>query len=232
MLEITKGLSKKIRELNDDKCKLSLLKDKYNGKTCYILSCGPSINDIWSNNLMNFLKDKLCISIKQTLDLAPEIFDFHFFNGIRLKEYKNRKEETINISVFNKIGNEDIFFPLNTKSSLLTTNDYEKYNLDKCFDRCWGPGIMLELGLYIPLYIGCKKIIIFGWDMNKKETIHYHRNIDYSKEMPSVIDECDKLIKSGPIIEKWLKSKGVEIKLCSPRSSIPIKQIKVEDLYD
>ena len=62
------------------KKKLELLKDKYEGEECYILTCGPSLKSYNPNFLKEKLKDKLVIAVKQAYNYCPDVVDFHLFN--------------------------------------------------------------------------------------------------------------------------------------------------------
>ncbi|EIX7200284.1 hypothetical protein MK455_001725, partial [Campylobacter jejuni] len=80
MKNITSELKKQILCCSNLSNKMDLLKNKYKGDICYILTAGPSLNDIDKKNIKSKLRDKLVFSIKQTFNIAPEIVDFHLLN--------------------------------------------------------------------------------------------------------------------------------------------------------
>ena len=81
-------LKKEINSQFDDSYdRVKHLKDKYNGETAYILTSGPSVNDIPEELLNEKLKDKLVISIKQSIDRVPNITDYHLLNFCKLTRY-------------------------------------------------------------------------------------------------------------------------------------------------
>ena len=69
----TSDIIKKISQYEDISDRLENLKDIYKGETCYIVSAGPSLKNIETNELRDKLKDKLVISIKQSFNLLKGI---------------------------------------------------------------------------------------------------------------------------------------------------------------
>ena len=55
MIGITKELKNKLKNLNTIEERLNLLKNKYEGETAYLVTCGPSL----SNHNIDILKHKL-----------------------------------------------------------------------------------------------------------------------------------------------------------------------------
>ena len=86
MLSITKELKKNIQKYDSIEERLSLLKDKYVGETAYLISCGPSLNDVDIDVLKSKLKDKLVVCQKQSIDiLGADLCDFHIMNTYNVK---------------------------------------------------------------------------------------------------------------------------------------------------
>ena len=61
----TKQLKEQLLKLSSIEERLDLLKNKYDGDTVYIVTCGPSLSTHDEAELKNKLKDKLVFSIKQ-----------------------------------------------------------------------------------------------------------------------------------------------------------------------
>ena len=80
-------LKEKMLQLEDISDRLEVMKDWYNGETCYIVSAGPSLKDIEINYLKSKLEDKLVISIKQAFNLLKGIADFHVLNFTNFEPY-------------------------------------------------------------------------------------------------------------------------------------------------
>ena len=98
MLSITKELKKNIQKYDSIEERLSLLKDKYVGETAYLISCGPSLNDVDIDVLKSKLKDKLVVCQKQSIDiLGADLCDFHIMNTYNVKPtlYDYGKNNTI-----------------------------------------------------------------------------------------------------------------------------------------
>ncbi len=207
-------------------------KNAYCGETAYILSCGPSIDEIWNKALKRFLRNRLVISIKQTYDLAPEIMDFHLYNEIRMRSYRyNPNTIRVSCSQFDAAYPSHLHFPIRRyryDNAVFATNEYAKWDLDFSYERPWGVGIMFELGLFFPVYLGCSRIVIMGFDMNANGKYHFY---DDAPEQDSVAyhvdrEEFEYARSSIPHYLKWAKGKGVEVRLYSPLSALPIPQIE------
>ena len=99
------------------------LKDKYKSETAYLVTCGPSLANHDDNILMDKLRDKLVLSVKQAHDVVGDISDFHLLNTYNLKEYHYLVENTIVVwsvsksyayNQLQRIQNKplDIYFPV------------------------------------------------------------------------------------------------------------------------
>ena len=85
MLEITKKLKKELGGLSTFTEKNEWIRNKYNGKDCVVLSCGPSFASVDLEKLKKKLKGKLVVAIKQTFDELPEFVDVHVYNCANFK---------------------------------------------------------------------------------------------------------------------------------------------------
>ena len=173
--------------------RLNLLKNAYEGETCYILNCGPSLNEYSAEFLDEFLKDKLTFAVKQAYHKAPNVVDFHFFNCSNLPQ---RDKVGSYYNYYNPYGNRpisvassnydfgrrwevmdqecDLFFkiPIRTKINnefLVRTLKFDRFTLDNTINRPCGPGIMYETVLYMAEYLGVKEIVVLGWDLGRQK---------------------------------------------------------------
>lgn len=217
------------------KRRVSYLRDKYIGETCYILTCGPSLNEVWSGELGEFLKDKLVVAVKQAFDLIPNACDFHLFNTVRLKEY-NYPGPTMRLSVWecSKLARSHIHFPLlpghSWDEAIIRTNKYEDYgNLETSLERPLGTGIMFEVGLFLPVLLGCRRALVIGFDMNQTGKYHFYRSDDSDSTNYAREGECHYAQQSIPHYLDWANRHGLEVKAYSPCSALSIPQ--VEDIY-
>lgn len=171
-------LKRRLRQTQDLEEKLSLLKDAYQGEECFILTAGPSLNDYPREYLREILKDKLVLAVKQTVKLFPDIIDFHLLNQYNFQRYVT-SETTITAMVRFRgsraktpVLYEDLSFYIDptlatTEASLAITKDYAVHTLEQTLDRPFGPGIMHELGIYLPVLLGVKTVNVIGWDIGQ-----------------------------------------------------------------
>ena len=160
--------------------KLSVLREHYDGCDVVILTAGPSINQIGIDKLKGFLVGKLVIAVKQTYYLAPELVDIHLLNPFNYQtyDYGAFTPIVINVSLSNSKfslpdGMVDLEFQIDAEKtkredSLASTRRYDDYLLDESAVRPFGPGIMYELGIYIPVLVNASTVTIFGWDIGSK----------------------------------------------------------------
>lgn len=207
----------------------------YMGETAYIVSCGPSLEKIWNTELRDFLSDKLVISIKQAHDKAPEITDFHLYNEVRVKHYEYPVDTVrVSCSKFLPDHPSHIHYPIREyqwDKSLFVTNEYDKWSMENSYERPWGIGIMFEMGLFFPIHLGCKRVLIMGFDMNSSGRYHFYDNSEAQDSGYYKVnrEEFHYASSSIPHYLSWAKSRGVEVKLHSPLSALPIPQVK--DIY-
>jgi hypothetical protein len=161
--------------------KMKLLNNAYRGATCYIISCGPSINDYHPNLIKQIAGHNLVFTIKQTYKTFGDITDFHLFNFCSLENYSYEQYPNV-ISVY--MSQLETFdckldlhfyllksFQLNKYRSikyppLSVTSDFEQYTFDKTLNRPEGPSIMYEIAIYLAIHLGVSEIITMGWDVN------------------------------------------------------------------
>lgn len=195
-------LKQKLKKITLLKDKVDLLKDTYKDEECYILTAGPSMKDYDAVYIKEKLKDKLVIAVKQTYNIAPDIVDFHILNPFNYQPYKYKENEPIVMmvhlsdSTMKTPGSfEDLRFYINSKDatkegSLAYTLNYENYLLDKNLERPFGPGIIHELGIYLPILLGVKVINIIGWDLgdsNTNEIRRFYESNKFSKKIQKQI---------------------------------------------
>jgi len=247
MLGWTKVVAQKVRSIprEDYELRASMMKNMYKGRTMYLISCGPSISEVWCPELRQFLSDKLVVGVKQAQELAPEIFDIHCFNHVRIQGYRHHPD-TIVMSVYHPYWNRgtDVYFPLvhrarhnesRWQKSLMVSKNWVDGEIEVNYPRPWGPGIVLELCIYLPTFFGCSELVIFGWDMNENDMQHFYKKDLFKRtgkaHYNNVLRECRTLPGAIPSLLEWWRSRGVKrVRLCSPRSALPIPQASVEEV--
>lgn len=190
----TKEIKKLLGNATSLEEKIAILKDGYKDQPCYILTAGPSINDIDKKKLVNFLHDKLVISVKQTIDLLDGIADFHLINEYNYQRY-DISDDTVRIKLKTSKKlitpgyNPDIEFNIDKKmldsnQILAETMEFDKYTFDKQLERPLGSGIMYELGIYLPLLFGVNEMYLVGWDIgniNDDQINRFYENKGWAK---------------------------------------------------
>ena len=140
--------------------------------------------------------------MKQTYNIVPDIVDFHLLNSYNYQPYSYEKNEPIimmaqlsNSTTKTPGSAEDFKFYINRKEAtkegaLSNTLNYEAYLLDENLESPFGPGIIHELGIYLPILLGVKVINIIGWDLgaiNTNEIKRFYENDNISKKIEKTI---------------------------------------------
>jgi hypothetical protein len=218
--------------------KLAALRGQYEGETAYVFGCGPSIGDVWSDGLATFLEDKLVIAMKQSFLLMPSVVDFHIFNRCRNQDYDYPTPPPIRIAVeleaFTHQG--DIRLPFwhhpdqKWLHSVLFSRAFDRWDLARGSTRGWGPGLMLELGIFLPVHLGCRRVVFFGWDMSPLDPSHFHPADVNEVQIEEHVVVSTALPQVVPALTGWYASRGLEAYLCSPRTTIPLPRLSVEEV--
>ena len=232
MVKSNKLLHQKIRATDSVEEKIKCLTNRWNDETCYIITCGPSLKQVWSQKMHEFLSNKNVIAVKQAARLVGDIASIHLVNQCNMEAYSLPKE-TIKISMIHKdfeCGYEaDIVFPrkyLDLSGQIFNGKNIADYMFGKTLNRP-SPGIMTEVGMFLPLLMGCSKSVVIGWDLNPKNKRHF-----YSSKPPNQIDEYQKLIKLSPSIAQMYMDCGSKICLYSPLNALKIRQIDEKEFYE
>ena len=249
-------LKKQIQNVSFEE-KIKLLKDSYKGEECFILGCGPSINDYDQNELSKFLENKLVLSVKQAYERFKEVTDFHFFNCSNLPKRDNHPfnppyrhcDNTISVSSSNydeyyrwpHTQISDIFFkiPIRTEINnefLVRTGNIDKFLLDNHLTRPCGPGIMYETVLFMAIHLGVKSITCIGWDLtnekvNETTYEHFYGSTKNLLNRGDILDwEIEETKNFSKSMYIWLKENGISLKLASNKSKLykGIPRIKLE----
>jgi len=238
----TPALKEEIQACGSLREKLALLEDAYPGETCYVLTCGPSISENWSEELRAFLRDKLVMSVKQTYELGPEICDFHIMNSWNYHPYSYQSPAPIVISEYGDDDPEtpglqaDLLFyipdPRNFEERLATTWHFDEWLLANRVERPWGPGVMYELCFPLLVHMGVKEIITLGWDLGELNVTtmqHFFKEVpeDMKGDSDGVYNkprirpyEVGDIAESTKALYYWLRSKGIYLYIVSNKSLV------------
>ena len=132
------------------------MKDAFKGEKCYVLSCGPTLLQNNLDKLRELGKNNIVISVKQTLDMFPELTDFHVYNCANFKEYEYSSHRPIVFEASSTpyhLGDCDIKFFIREReftNSVAHKKNFDEWTLDKQrLLRPYGPGIMYEIAICI-----------------------------------------------------------------------------------
>ena len=215
--------------------KMNLLKDSYQGETCYILGCGPSLNDIPADTLRDLIKNDVVFTIKQAYSLFSDISDFHFFNCCNFTPY-TYNDKTIFCSQADALPEHvakraiwhnqkyDLNFVLNDNKNhsrkLTRSLNFDQWTFDNTLNRPWGPGIIHETVFYMAMHLGVKTIRTIGWDhidpssTNSKVTHFYNKDTKLlSPAAPVDIQEIRECIQLSKEKSRWMKNNGVTLQV-------------------
>ena len=248
MKSITEEIKNKIQNLNTIEERLNLLKNKYKGETAYLVTCGPSLANHDDNILMDKLRDKLVLSVKQAHDVVGDISDFHLLNTYNLKEYHYLVENTIVIwsvsksyayNQLQRIQNKplDIYFPVinppyiteqDTIAGKLNFDDMKLLN-QRC-EVTWGPGMFYEMMIPLCLHLGVKNIVTIGWDLKvTDEHKHFYKEKMDCKPQNG---ELQQAVDSTTPFFDWCQLNNINLKIISDINEVDnrFERIKLEDI--
>ncbi len=240
MKQITKKLKEELHSLDSIEERIKHLKNKYQGETAYIVTCGPSLSTHNINELKNKLKDKLVICIKQAQNLLEEETDFHLINTYNLSPYKwcqdgitfwqlsksymdNQLQKIVNLN-----APIDLYIPvinppfINRAQTTQATENFDNfYMLETHTETVWGSGMMYETGIPLALLLGCKEIVTIGWDLGDPNKPHTHFDDDkIQRDCYPMEGEIAETLKSTIALKTWLDNKEIVLKILSNQSYI------------
>jgi hypothetical protein len=245
MLSETKEHKKFLESIPSYRRRVHLMKDKYKGKKCYVISCGPSLMNVDFEKLKEKLKDEMVVCVKQSFDQFKEICDIHIYNCANYKNYDYNGSDALIVesTSFGKILNRKCHFKFHIlerrfEESVSTTNEIDKWKMSSVYERPYGPGIMYETVFYTLEQLGVSEIITIGWDNSLKglsrERVHFYdimggdrmqyvQDNDQRTSVPweSLTSEERLTIEAMGNWHEWLKSKGIELKIMSHTNPAP-----------
>lgn len=214
----TPELARELRAAGSLQDRVNCLGGKYPKTDCWILGTGPSIVEIPTEKLKEALRDKLVVCIKQSYNLLQEATDFHVINPCSIEKYQYPNETPIKIAVsWPKANTEqwqarwDVPLVIPRCGVMKRTVCYEKnfaeWELSKTLDRPWGPGIMHEIAIFLPVHFGCKRIFTLGYDHEPTEGGHFWKpqRMKMQERIWTVPAEAQDAMR------EWLKSHGIEM---------------------
>ena len=249
MHEKTPRLLVDLRSKSMLRTRTAVLRNSFVGETAFVFSCGPSLNDVWSDRVAEGLKGRFVVAVKSSFNKIHSVDpDMYWFNPIRIPnlEYpfnphtirvaSSNPTNVHNLSLFHH--GCDLFYPIdvtNPESTLLATHNFNSAVLPSPGSlislRPWGAGVLLDIGLFLLLYMGFKKIIVVGWDMGRTSYTHFYSSEDIMGT-ESIQAETRYSVSAASALVKWFAGRGVALRLCSPRSILDIPQLSVDEMLE
>jgi len=200
------------------------LLEKYSGKKCLILGCGPSLKDVGRKRIMELSKDYVVVTIKQSYLQFKEKSEFQFFNCNNFMNYTDQNSKFVCCSPFNlKTGRDlvwddqkiDYYYQITNPKKLSQFETLGEY-FDKVNVGSYrGPGIMYEIVLPFLYNIGIKEFLTVGWDYHASEGYvkhFYNENSRKKLKNPAALPylgENAESIENSKKVKQFFDSKGI-----------------------
>ena len=263
MKTYTSLLKKELIKLDSCEERIDFLKNKYEGKTAIIILPGPSVNDYDHDELRKIFKsreDLVIMPNKGTYDISLETSDFHLMNPWNIDrnnpiKYTN-PENTItfwNVTAsmqeehLQMISNNDhpcdIWVPVLTdpwvkkEECIHNTCNFEQFwMLGNEYKTIWGTPILYSTTIPLALHLGCKDLIIMGWDthlFNKHKDKKVHFNQSSDQIVHSQLEEEEiKIIESSHKLYDWFKNNNINVRLLTDISPIDDRFERIKSIKD
>jgi len=207
-------------------------------KSCLLLSCGPSLDKVTSNEVERQAAGQTVYAVKLAYYKVPHLVDTLFINCCNNPQsgYKWVRNRPIIVASSNfqkwvrlRSYEVDHFFRIPNTSRdpheiVADTRDFDKYLLSKTNDRPVGPGIMLETVLYWVVDQGFTHLTTLGFDLSadkvSRQNYQHCENWDRTQfSVPGFIlpTDAQKVVNASEDIYKWLKSHGVNWTVWDPQ---------------
>lgn len=247
----TTSLKRELRAAGSLEEKLGRLREAYAGEPCFLLSCGPSLNETLDAAARRFLASRLVVAVKQAYKLAPEIVDVHLLNSWNYERYDYGDDRPIVIA---ERADDDpptpsldpdlllrVPDPRNFAERLATSLEFDRWLLERSPERPWGPGIVYELGIYLAVHVGASQLVTLGWDLGELDSPtmeHFFDEKDAAgspeapENQPRIRSyEVGDIAESTRALYYWLRSKGIELKVVSDRSLVDevVPRVRLEE---
>ena len=137
----------------------------------------------------------------------------------------------------------DLFIPvinppyINYNQTVQATCNFDDfYMMETHTEVKLGIGMMYEMAIPLSLLLGCKKMVMIGWDLGDPKTSTTNWNHFYNTKIGKVTGpepgEISQKIESTNKLYDWFAEKGIEVKLISDQSFISNKfeRIQLKDI--
>ena len=223
---------------DQNKLKISSLKDKYNGKRCFILGSSPSLNLLDLSKLNN----EFVFTVNRGYMLKEKGLlhsSFHVISDTNtFKDTNSKFEELVNFSdkIFCYAGMQP---PIKMDTYYF---DYIQYQLNKEYsfqndllNPLIGYQSVIHFAIQIAYYLGFKEIYLLGVDLDfaqNKGHIYQETNEEVKRQFEHSIKEAKTMLYGLEKCEEYLKSQNIRLLNASPSGIVDcINRVKYEILF-
>jgi len=206
---------------------LNNLRDKYEGKRCLVLACGPSLKDLGATAIRELSQGYTVVTIKQSYLQFKDLSDFQFFNCNNFLNYPAQRAKFVCCSPFPlEYGRRvvwgdqkiDHFYQIKDGRKFSSFDSLEEYFNPDLMGSFAGPGIMYEIVLPFVYNLGFSEILTAGWDYYANEGYIEHFYPENSRKKlknPAAAPydgENHESIENSAKAKEFLYSKGVNLR--------------------
>ena len=223
---------------------MNKLKQKYKGKKCLVLGCGPSLRDVGYEKIAKLSEEYVVATIKQSYLQFKDKAEMQFFNCNNFMEYKGDNVNFICCSPFPlEAGRSmvwekqqiDFFYQIKNNVKFGEHSDLESYFSEDNLGTFRGPGIMFEIVLPFLYNSGFKEILTIGWDYHAGEgqLEHFYKESNRARlKNPAhapYFGENKESIENSAKVQRFFKEKGITLRCAkSPKCYLDESIIRVE----
>jgi hypothetical protein len=236
MLLTTRKVGKQLQLLTKHVDRLKMLRDRARGNRCVLLGCGSSLQGLKPELLQKLGSDIPVIAIKQAYIPLASVVDYHLVSRYKYVNYAYGKRRPVVLAFTQKSrpfrGVADILMPLhnggNFAKSVTSTHEFDKWRMDQSFDRCCGPGMVYEMGLYLAVHLGVKEILTVGVDFDSAKHF-YSDNTEIRKlvrrkgKLHGKDKEQHYMVKGIPLWNNWLRKQGITWRFLDIGQQTPLR---------
>lgn len=236
MLASTTRLRKQLLAMQNQRERLRLLRNKSRDQQAILLGCGSSLRQLQPKHLARMQQGPVLAVKHAYIPFAGQV-DYHLTSKYKFVNYVYGKKRPI-VLAFQQPGKyyrgySDILMPLqhggDFHNSITATQTFDRWRMDRSFERCCGPGIVYELGFYLAVHLGVKEILTVGVDFDGGD----HFYIDQPaitkqiktkrKGLHGKRAELDLMVAGIPLWNQWLTKQGVLWKFLDVGQDTPLR---------
>lgn len=190
------------------------MKELHAGKRLFVISSGPSLNDLD----LTPLKSRIVMGLNRSFMIWPNSYYHCVFDHRLFDEYEDELKKTRFLIT---LDDRPWGIPLNLLGSEGFSWDLE--------EGVYSGYTISYFALQVAIYLGFKEIFYLGLDLGHRERETHFFGKDYRSENHEQT-EFPKMRRSFENIAPTLEEKGIEVRNCSPVSTLEcFKYLSFED---